>query len=212
MSPAVPSRIDVWQVDLDAVKPDDRLLADDEKSRAGRFADGTDARRYRAGRTWLRTRLSEYTATEPGDIGFRYGRYGRPTITASDQALEFSLAHSGPKAVLAIGWKKPIGVDIERWQSSLFDPSWARLVLSASELALIDAADDKDRMFLKCWTRKEAYSKVSGMGLDRQLSAVTLTLPNQRAFHHEGHELFDWEWSSTTVAIAVPTKHQLHWR
>jgi 4'-phosphopantetheinyl transferase len=114
--------------------------------------------------------------------------------------------------VLAVGWEKPLGIDIERWRPDVFDPLSARLVLSPAELALIDAADDKDRMFLKCWTRKEAYSKVNGVGLDRHLAEVTLTHPNQTAIQHGNHEVSDWEWSGATVAIAIPVQHHLYLR
>jgi 4'-phosphopantetheinyl transferase len=211
MTSSIPrGRIDVWHVHLEDIDPDDNLLSEDEKRRANRFADRSDRNRFQAGRIWLRTRLSEYTGRDPGGIEFRYGRYGRPTIDGP--AVEFSLAHSGSAAVLAVGWEKPLGIDIERWRPDVFDALSARLVLSPAELALVEMAIDKDRMFLKCWTRKEAYSKVNGGGLDRHLAEVTLTYPNETAVQHWTHEVSDWEWSGTTVAIAIPVGHQLNWR
>lgn len=155
---------------------DGSLLADDERARADRFRSAEDRRRFVAGRTWLRRRLGAAVGVSPASLRFEYGPAGKPALVGP-RAVEFSLAHSADLAVLAVlavGNGDAIGVDVERVRPGVYERDAAALILTGEDLAIIDAATDPDAAFLRHWTRKEAYAKVGGDGLERHLSDFSL--------------------------------------
>jgi len=164
-------RVRVWWTELGAGDP--AVLSGDELARAGRFRDSDDRRRFVAGRCWLRTMLASLVGAEPDALHFEYAAMGKPVLAARTD-LEFNLSHSGDVAVLAAGRSGPVGIDIERIRPGAYDRSAAALVLSGAELDHIEASSHPDAAFASVWTRKEAYAKVGGSGLDRSLAELTL--------------------------------------
>lgn len=168
--------IPVMATDLDLVAVNAALLSEDEVDRAYRYHRPRHRRRFMAARIWLRTALAGKLGCSTAEIRFRYGALGKPEIAGPDTGIHFNLAHSGSVAVLAIDETGPVGIDIERLPGA-FDPAAAALVLSAAEMAFVTTAVDPNRAFLECWTRKEAFAKLDGRGLDRDLVALTLSGP-----------------------------------
>ena len=165
------SSVQVWVTTLH--DGDRGVLSDDERARAARFHYPADRRRYIAGRTWVREMLANHAALSAPDLRFEYGPYGKPRLV-DPSGVEFSLSHTGDTAVLAISNDSALGVDVERARPGGYDRQAASIVLSPDELAAIDAAGDPDACFVDIWTRKEAFAKVSGGGLDRSLAAFSL--------------------------------------
>lgn len=167
-------RVDLWSSSLDGSRFDRTTLSPDERIRAARFKFDEHRKAYVAGRAWLREVVGTYAGLAPEEVRFRYTDLGKPTLDVSDPPA-FSLAHSDSIAVIGIGPEGPIGVDVERARPHVLDRAAAALVLSAAELDLIDRHSDRDRAFLRCWVRKEAYAKALGIGLERHLAGITLT-------------------------------------
>ena len=171
---ARPGRVDLWSFSLDGPAVDRTTLSADERLRAARFKSSEHREKYVAGRAWLRHVVGAYAGTPPAEVQFRYEELGKPVVDASNP-VAFSLAHSESLAVVGIGLEGPIGVDVERVRPDVLDRTAAALVLSTAELELIDRHPDRDRAFLRCWVRKEAYAKALGVGLERDLAGITLT-------------------------------------
>jgi 4'-phosphopantetheinyl transferase len=167
-------RVDLWSFSLDGSRIDRTTLSPDERIRAARFKFDEHREAYVAGRAWLRDVVGTYAGLAPEEVRFRYLDLGKPILDASNPP-SFSLAHSESVAVVGIGLEGPIGVDVERVRPHVLDRAAAARVLSAAELALIDRHSDRDRAFLRCWVRKEAYAKALGIGLERDLAEITLT-------------------------------------
>jgi 4'-phosphopantetheinyl transferase len=130
-----------------------------------------------AGRGQLRVLLGRYLGLEPGAVDFAYGEQGKPAVAAGD-GLEFNLARSGSLAVVAVTAGLPVGVDVERIRPGVADDTVAEHFFSPTEVAALRRlpGHDRDRAFLACWTRKEAFLKGKGLGLSAPLDAFCVTL------------------------------------
>jgi 4'-phosphopantetheinyl transferase len=144
-------------------------LTSDEQDRAARFRFDRDRNRYIVARGILRTVLGLYLQKPPESLRFRYGPRGKPSLdlVASPQSLEFNLSHSDDLALFAIGWNRNLGVDVEQIRPNFGGEEIAQRYFSAAEAqALVQLpVEDRPAGFFKCWTRKEAYIKASGEGL-----------------------------------------------
>lgn len=97
---------------------------------------------------------------------------GQPVI--SDGSLYLSLAHSGDVIVCAVGRRK-VGIDIERMRPKL--KRVARRYFSMIERFLTRLPAVGDLMFLKLWTRKEAFLKMLGVGVSGLHGTRVTTIP-----------------------------------
>lgn len=170
----VPSEpgIGLWLVDLETSEHDadgpmpGELLDAAETARAARFVFPRDRQRYLASHTALRHLLGRHTGQDPAALQFIQGRYDKPRLAAPD-APAFNMSHSGRWALIGIGGRLPIGVDIEAPRPMDDLMPLAERNFSASEYSALSALPSSERLqaFLRCWTRKEACLKAVGSGL-----------------------------------------------
>lgn len=87
--------------------------------------------------------------------------HGKPYL-ANIENIHFNISHSGRMAMCAID-TKPVGVDIEKIKP--YSDNVARRIMSAEEWRAFAVAQNKEEMFYKIWTLKEAYLKYTGDGI-----------------------------------------------
>ncbi|MGH8615804.1 MAG: 4'-phosphopantetheinyl transferase family protein [Gammaproteobacteria bacterium] len=167
--------IDVPSAELEVLS---ETLVADEHERAGRFRFRRDCRRFIAGRGILRYLLSRYLNTVPVALIFRYGHAGKPAIAEPATSLRFNLSHAGAWALYAIGRDRELGVDIELREDSVPWSELAPMVFSGAEQSELKACPVEERpaVFLRGWTRKEAYIKARGAGLSLPLKRFDVPL------------------------------------
>jgi 4'-phosphopantetheinyl transferase len=177
-----PGDIHLWWARVASGRPDDHyaaaLLSDDELARARRFLRAEDARRYIAARATLRRLLGAYLDVDPRGLRFEYGRHGKPRLSGdAGEALSFSVAHSVGAALFAFVRGRRIGVDLELIRDSA-PLDVARQFFAADELCALFSlpAAGRGAAFYRCWTRKEAYLKATGLGLSAPLGAFAVSL------------------------------------
>ena len=155
-------------------------LSADEKQRAARFHFERDQIRFIAARGTLRTLLGLYLRKQPGELQFRLEQQGKPALApeSAERSLSFNLSHSDDVAVFAFGWKRNIGVDVERIRTGVEHADIARCHFSAEEIRSLAslAPENRSRGFFYCWTRKEAYIKANGRGLQIPLDSFDVNL------------------------------------
>jgi 4'-phosphopantetheinyl transferase len=212
--PAAPiaGAIHLWPFDLDADQPpaDPLTLATDERARASRFRFERDARRFVRGRAVLREVLGRYCECGASDIVLVTNEQGKPALAdASERGLWFNLAHSDHQALLAVGAQELLGVDVEFVRPGFADDEIAERFFAPSEVERLRAlplAQQADAFF-RCWTRKEAYIKARGGGLQIPLDSFTV------GFEPDEHAALTWvagapaeaaQWSLRDVSDAVP--------
>lgn len=189
------NQVNVWLVDLGAVPGGDpqlnSILSDDELERAQRFLRQEDTERFVAARASLRTVLGRYVGVEPSELGFGYGKFGKPYLEqkVAGETLCFNISHSQSWAAIAVCHQVSVGIDIE-FGSRIDSPqSLAKVLLSPVESSLFHqltclnsdhggSAGTNEfsayRFVLNRWTLKEAYLKGVGEGLSRALSEIEL--------------------------------------
>lgn len=176
--------VHVWQVSLDQqtarVHELAQMLPPDEQRRAESFYFEQDRRWFIIRRGLLRTLCSRYLGTEPSQLQFRYGSYGKPSIAKpfAGGALRFNVSHSYELALYAIAWDREIGIDIERTHFLPDAEQIAGRFFSAWENTALCKLpqNQKRRGFFNCWTRKEAYIKATGYGLAQALNDFSVSL------------------------------------
>ncbi len=159
-------RIDVWQFPLKVLPPNALSILDkDELARADRFYFKRHKRRFTVARSILRTILSSYLQISPATLKFTYNQYGKPSVINSMQ-LEFNLSHSSDLALLAIGQRSSLGIDLEFFSARPYQ-GIAKHLFSEQERKELSQLPPALRAiaFFNIWSQKEAFIKACGMGL-----------------------------------------------
>jgi len=151
------------------------LLSSDERARAARFIHDLHRDRYIVAHGAMRCILAETLGRAPEELAFVSNAWGKPEL-AEAGAPFFNLSHTANLGALAIGWRCPIGVDVE--QVRPVEPEVTRHTFSPAELAELSRLPRRDWLqgFYCCWTRKEAVIKALGLGLAQPLDAFDVTL------------------------------------
>lgn len=168
-------RVDIWQFSL--LNQPDRamsLLNEDEQIRARRFHFPRHQRRFTVARAMMRTILAHYLHEKPEHLDFAYNKQGKPMI-AHHSRIEFNLAHSGELALLAVGQRYPMGIDLEFFSARPYEDIGKQL-FSPSELNDLSRQEPgiKPLVFFQIWSQKEAFIKACGLGLSYPTEQFTV--------------------------------------
>jgi 4'-phosphopantetheinyl transferase len=169
----------VWRYDLDGEHAEPlaaAILSEAELSRAARLVFERDRRRFRAGRLALREILSRYVGHPAASLALATRGGGKPYLVDFD--IEFNVSHSHNTWICAVASGTPVGVDVEELRAvpnclSLAGHHFSRV--EADALAAVPT-EHRDHAFLACWTRKEAYLKLLGLGISADLDAFVAGL------------------------------------
>lgn len=174
--PLGPRELHVWAVPLHGdPEPYAALLCKAEVQRLERFRFADHRRRYQIGHGALRTILGGYLDKDPRDFEFAQGPRGKPYL--AEAGPFFNLSHSGKLALIGVSMVE-LGLDCEKVRHLESLGEIARKHFSESEFAALDAlqGDARELAFYRCWTRKEAYIKAVGDGLQLPLDSFRVTL------------------------------------
>jgi 4'-phosphopantetheinyl transferase len=154
-----------------------RLLSPLEKERARKFHFTRDRERFIVAHGCMRKILGSYLRVSGESLVFYLNSYGKPFLEAAYH-LDFSLAHSGEIALLAVTRNKRIGVDIEQIRPLDDYASIAKHTFSKKEsTTLLSLPEDLHLpAFFACWTRKEAFIKATGEGLSHPLDQFDVSV------------------------------------
>ena len=179
-----------------------QTLSEEERERAARFRFAQDRNGYVTSRGLLRAILSRYLNQAPGGIAITYGMNGKPTLSGSPVC--FNVAHSGQLVVFALAREERLGIDIEHIRPMDNLEEVARQFFSLAEYEDLLQIPEHGRLdaFFRCWTRKEAYVKATGKGLQAELDRFQVSLkpgePTRFIAMNDGRNnssdwsLFDW--------------------
>jgi 4'-phosphopantetheinyl transferase len=184
------NEVHVWRVALDW-RPENlhalrQIISPDERERMDRFYLEPDRRRYLVGRGVLRKLLGRCLGVNPDKLRFDYGAYEKPSLAAdlAHSRLQFSVSHSAELVLIAVALGRAIGVDVERIRTDIAVGNIASRFFSAREQSTLAhlSAERQHEAFFACWTRKEAYIKARGDGLNLPLDEFDVNfLPGRAA-------------------------------
>ncbi|MEV7599164.1 4'-phosphopantetheinyl transferase superfamily protein [Kitasatospora sp. NPDC089797] len=192
----------------------EHLLTDTELARAERFRQESGRTDFVAGHVLVRLCAAQLLdvpvaglvlAQQCPDCGL--ADHGKPYLP-DHPGVEVSLSHT--RGVVAAGaGRRPIGVDVELAARGGSLRAVARRVLAPAELALVEAAAEPDRAFLRLWVRKESLIKIGRATLDTlgrtDLSALPLDVPPGAPLRsrYEDLHLLDWTDPERGAAVAA---------
>jgi 4'-phosphopantetheinyl transferase len=180
----IEDEIHVWHAPLDREeKVLGRLesrLSQEEKARADRFHFVNDRNRFVAARGLLRELLGKYLHQAPTGLEFSYGEHGKPSLSGGNASsgLCFNLSHSAGLVVYAIAKERNLGIDVEHVRPESAGDDIAKRYFSSREVSDLQTLPPEAKVegFFHCWTRKEAYLKATGMGLQIPLDSFAVSL------------------------------------
>ncbi len=155
------------------------VLSSDELARAERFHKIDDANRFIEQRSILRTILGWYLDILPRNVRIDYTPLGKPKLYTPNnkQNLEFNITHSGEIMLVALTTDRNVGIDIERIRPMVDMSRMIELYFSAREIEELSSYNESERMtaFFCGWTRKEAFLKAIGEGLQFPLDKIDVS-------------------------------------
>jgi len=121
----------------------------------------------------VRRIASGYLGGMPGRIRLRYMPSGKPHF--GRKGPSFSLSHTGGRVLVAFA-RFSIGLDIEKESRFVsVNKIASRYFHSSERLALASCSkEDRQKVFLRMWVRKEAAVKLAGEGIALGLRKINI--------------------------------------
>ena len=209
------AHLDVPSTELEALKG---TLSDTEKARAGRFKFQRDSARFVTSRGVLRTILGSYLHKEPSEIQIDTQVEGKPCLREAEnqEHLYFNLSHSQGLGVYAICKMGEIGIDVELIRDGIEVMELAERNFSKTEIEELKQLPQEERLlgFYLGWTRKEAYLKAEGTGLQVSLDSFAVSLDPRIAPRLISPNCSEWEIQSIEPApgyVGAVVVHGMKW-
>ena len=143
------------------------FLNEQETNRANRYYKEKDKNRFIICRTLLKFVLSNYTEIDTKQIKLNYNAYKKPYLS-SHPSLFFNVSHYG---LIAIS-NSSVGIDVEYIEEKNDLINSLNHIYNDEEITFIENAFDKKKAFYSLWTRKEAFVKAIGKGIDENFSKI----------------------------------------
>jgi 4'-phosphopantetheinyl transferase len=164
-----PDQVRAWFVDLTRPLADDAGCLDPaERDRATRFRHEHHRRRFLASHCAFRHLVGGYLDCAPAEVQIErqcthcgHPTHGKPSVTGpnGDAALEVNASHADEMGLIAVAWAPLVlGVDVERLRP---DVDWAGVLRQVES----DAPPASELDAFQRWTRVEAVTKATGLGL-----------------------------------------------
>jgi len=199
------NEVHIWRAWLEADATElSRLcdfLSEDELSRANRFVFPRDRHHFIVGRGRLRELLGRYLGRGPQTLQFQTGKFGKPRLE-DPSGLCFNLTHSHGLAVYAFATQRELGIDAEKIRPDFGGEEIAGRYFSAAEQKELHELPVELRAtaFFLCWTRKEAYIKAHGDGLQIRLASFDVSLTPGKPETLQSSDSQRWNLNSFTPA------------
>ncbi len=128
-----------------------------------------DQHRTLLGKILLIAALKTLGLTSYSLDNIKYTKFKKPYF---DYLIDFNISHAGEYVVCAISKTSTVGIDVEEikdiplieFQENFSKQEWLNICED----------DDKLRAFYKQWTKKEAFLKAIGMGLNIPLNQISI--------------------------------------
>ena len=157
------------------------LLDEHEQARWNRFLVKDAPRRFALCRAALRINLCDRLGCSNRELSFGYLEHGKPfaIVKGVPSGANFNVSHSGRHGLIGFAKRDGLGVDLEVRASgrdfdgigsSVYGP-WERRVLSAA------AGSEKEHLFYRFWSLKEALIKALGTGFSLNPSCFEVPRP-----------------------------------
>ncbi|RBP48898.1 4'-phosphopantetheinyl transferase family protein [Arenicella xantha] len=194
------------------------LLSDIQRDRYLR-RQGADAQHaYLAGRYYLLTLLGAYTGIEAHAVQLSYTRLNKPYLSNRHNDLHFNFTDTRDikrrHGVFAFSRQHAVGIDIENTNRRNNFQAIAQSRFTAPELEYVNSNGSFCvRRFLAIWTRKEAFGKATGKGINFKMNEQDLCSGDHPELLFFGPDDRAWRQyqlalSDTLIASVVHETHE----
>jgi 4'-phosphopantetheinyl transferase len=129
-------------------------------------------------RAALRKVLGKYLQIRPSAVNISYSESGKPFLEKQSGlgAFHFNVSHAGDVALIAVGHRLQVGVDIERVRERKSRELVLGDFFSPAEQAWIRSQPNgrRTQAFIRAWTRREAAAKAAGIGLVKAFAMISM--------------------------------------
>lgn len=143
-------------------------MSREKRARVMRMRRKTDAWAAVTAHRLLCYALAGTTGFVPKPDDWDAGEFGKPYLKNTN--IHFNISHSGSMAMCALH-DSPVGADIEMIKP--YSDAVARRIMSDEEMQRFQSSADRQALFFKIWTLKEAYLKFTGTGISA-LGSITV--------------------------------------
>ncbi|MEO5910058.1 MAG: 4'-phosphopantetheinyl transferase superfamily protein [Pelobium sp.] len=161
-------RIKIPQSEINIDKKYFHLISEEEMEKSSRFVHLKHQNSYLLSRLVLKILLAKYLNCQPETIYILKGTNGKPYIK---EDIYFNISHSGDWILLAFSTHE-IGIDIEYINPDQMTEELLNHVFHPKELKMIKESKKPIEEFYRFWTRKEAFLKKTGKGINANLNAI----------------------------------------
>lgn len=156
-------------------------ISDIQRDRYARREAAGSQDSYLAGRYYLLQLLGAYTSMSPDQVMLSYSRLNKPYLSDRNHIIEFNFTDTkeakNSHGLFAFSKNRELGVDIEALDRRSDFVSIAERRFTAQELEFVGSPFNPER-FLAIWTRKEAYGKATGKGINFKMNQRNLVQAN----------------------------------
>lgn len=183
------------------------LLNDTQRDKYHRRATPALKNAYLAGRYHLMNMLGAYNCMSAKDVQISYSRLNKPYLNPNPKDIQFNFTDTvldaNSVAMFAFTRSKSVGVDIESLGRRANFASIVKKRFSPAEINHVtqECGDIDARRFLAYWTRKEAYGKATGQGINFKMNEMDLASPNSFELKFEGRDDLAQEFSLQQIQI-----------
>jgi 4'-phosphopantetheinyl transferase len=148
----------------------EKFLEVSEHNRAKKYHKEKDKNRFIISRSLLKFALAYYVQSNVESVSIKLLPNKKPYLCEHPNVY-FNVSHSGDYAVIAIN-NTPIGIDIEYIDLQYSFQDIVSSVFNEDEIHFINHSDHKTKDFYGLWTKKEAFVKALGKGIDDDFSRI----------------------------------------
>lgn len=152
-------------------------LSDQRREQALKFKHEQGRRLCVAAYLLLKEGLAQEYGINESPV-FAYNEHGKPHIEGCPD-IHFNLSHCREGVLCGLS-SRPIGVDIESIRE--YKDSLATYTMNEDELRLINSSPRPDVAFIRLWTMKESFLKLSGEGIMDHMKDVLAKAEGQVGF------------------------------
>jgi len=173
--------VHIWMVDLNISQTiqqhfEKSFLSEEELTKAKGFKFNHHRLQFSASHGYLKLILARYLDCCPSIIEYGIKKYGKPFLKnpTTQYKIRFNMSHSQDIALYAVTLDTEVGVDIEIIKENLNILDLIEHVFTTREKSIFKEIeeDKKTKVFYDVWTRKEAYLKATGEGLNFPLNKI----------------------------------------
>jgi phosphopantetheinyl transferase len=179
---AITDRVAVWMANPDALLRADsclKVLSSEDWAALNKIQDPSSRRSAIAGRVLLRIGLSQTVEhkVEPSAWRFARAAHDRPVMAAGLPPINFSVTHVDQLVAVAISATLDIGIDVECVDQNVNENVIAEFCHLDEKHSVGGLPHPQEiREFLRLWTLKEAYTKLTGQGHTLDFNKINFTL------------------------------------